>query len=81
MKTFVILAEHHTVPGIVVDVHETRAGALVQAIALADVMWRDAGKKGLATDAGNYERRLEMLQDEYGAAHCYVEIHEKDTQA
>lgn len=79
MKTFVILAEHHTVPGIVVSVHETPEGATVEAVSLVDTMWHDAGKK-THTTAANWERRLEILQDEYGAAHCYVEVHEREIQ-
>lgn len=77
MKTFVVLAEHPIVPGIVVKVRSTQELATKAAVELTDIMWHDAGKK-TKTNASNWEKRLELLQDDYGAAHCYVEIHERE---
>ena len=75
MQVFVLTAEHQTVPGLVQRVYKSLSAARAEAASLVRMMQKDAGREVDATDR-NYEAALELLQDEFGAAHCYVDISE-----
>jgi hypothetical protein len=77
MKTYLLMAEHQTTPGIVVKVFANYALALCEALELANIMLKDAGL-GTVSDKNSMYAAIEYLQDEHGAAHCYVDITEHD---
>ena len=74
-EIFVTEAEHFSNPGRPIKAHLTRAIATAEAVELINIMLKDNGDPPTAT-AQDWEMRLEKLQDEHGAAHCFVEIHE-----
>ncbi|MCL8382076.1 hypothetical protein [Xanthobacter aminoxidans] len=73
MIVHILTAEHFSVPGIIVKVFASMAGAEAEACALANIMLKDAGEKPDA-DASTWQESVTFLQEVYGAAHCYVEI-------
>jgi hypothetical protein len=72
---FLTEAEHFSIPGRPIKAHLTKALAVQEAVELVNIMLKDSGGDPTAT-ADDWESRIEPLQDEHGAAHCYVEIHE-----
>lgn len=77
MKVFLLTAEHFSTPGVVMDVYAKFDRAEDEAIKLVNIMLDDSDKPQDA-DTSNWMAKVEALQDEHGAAHCYVEIYEKD---
>ncbi|MFG1304175.1 hypothetical protein V5F34_08550 [Xanthobacter autotrophicus] len=75
-----LLAEHFKTPGVVMSAHATDASARAEAAELVNIMLKDSGSTGTA-DASTWERHLAPLQEEHGAAHCYVEITRLDVKA
>lgn len=73
MIVHVLQAEHFSVPGIVTKVFGTDAAAQIEAMALVNCMLNDSGRAQSA-NASNWHSKLEELQEEHGAAHCYVDI-------
>jgi hypothetical protein len=76
MQTIYITeAEHFSIPGRPINAHATRALAVADAVELTNIMLKDNGQVADATTK-TWEERIDKLQDEHGAAHCYVEIRE-----
>lgn len=73
MIVHVLQSEHFSVPGIITKVFATYAAAQSEAMALVNRMLDDSGRAQSA-NASNWHSKLEELQEEHGAAHCYVEI-------
>ena len=73
MQVYLVTAEHYSVPGIIVRVAATKERAIWEALLAANIMLRDAGMARVS-DESSMNAALERLQDEKGAAHCYVEI-------
>lgn len=80
MKVYVLIAEHQTVPGVVIEVHATKASADASKLELVRVMLKDAHRVAIALAPDTVDRAIESLQDEFGAAHCYVEISEHEVK-
>lgn len=72
-RIYLLLAEHFHTPGVVMSAHASGASARDEAAELVNVMLKDSGSTSTA-DASTWERHLATLQEEHGAAHCYVEI-------
>jgi hypothetical protein len=77
MNVFVLSAEHFSVPGLILQAHATRASAEAEAVTLVNTMLTDSGWQPLASPI-QWQHHVERLQDAHGAAHCYVEIDEKE---
>lgn len=77
MKIQLVIAEHFSVPGVIIKAFCSLADATNEAVDLTNVMLTDHGDAPDA-DADNWQSRIERLQDYHGAAHCYVEIVETD---
>lgn len=79
-KIYLVEAEHFSVPGRPLKAFKTREAAVVEAIDLVNIMLRDRAIRDqaawLSTVPETWEADLADLQEEFGAAHCYVEIHE-----
>lgn len=80
MRVYLVIAEHFSIPGLVVRVYESWADARNECVELVNIMLKDSGGCPNATGA-DWERRLETLQDEHGAAHCYVELNDHNVIA
>lgn len=83
MKAYLMQAEHYNVPGIVVRICATRQLAVAEALACANIMLSDANqahnaRHPLVDTEDAMTSAIEKLQEEHGAAHCYVEISEHD---
>lgn len=76
-RVYVLTAEHFSVPGLITQVHASRESATKRAAELVNTMLADNGDEETATSS-NWEEAIAKLQDEHGAAHCYVEIIERD---
>lgn len=70
---YIVQAEHFKVPGVVIHAHATLASATAEAVELVNIMLKDSGYKR-RTSPTLWENDVLALQDEHGAAHCYVEI-------
>lgn len=68
-----VLAEHFRTPSMVMSAHASDASARAEAVKLVNGMLEDNGSTK-AAEAATWERYIAALQDEHGAAHCYVEI-------
>jgi len=77
MKVFILTAEHFRVPGLVTEAHASRESADASAAALVNVMLADAESEPVATPE-NWSEHMDTLQDQFGAAHCYTEIAERE---
>jgi hypothetical protein len=75
MKIHLVSAEHFRVPGLRQMAFTTNRAAVSEAVGLVNTMLIDSGHQPLASPL-QWEHHLERLQDEHGAAHCYVEITE-----
>lgn len=75
-----LLAEHFRTPGVVMSAHESDASARIEAAELVNVMLKDSGSTSTA-DPTTWERHIATLQEEHGAAHCYVEITRLEVKA
>lgn len=75
-----ILAEHFRTPGMVMSAHASDASARAEAAKLVNGMLEDNGSTP-AAEAATWERHLATLQEEHGAAHCYVEITRLEVKA
>jgi len=75
-----LLAEHFRTPGVVMSAHASDASARIEAAELVNVMLKDSGSTSTA-DPATWERHLSALQEEHGAAHCYVEITRLEVKA
>ncbi|MDQ0510904.1 hypothetical protein QOZ99_001792 [Angulomicrobium amanitiforme] len=62
-------------PGNITKAFADLAGAEAEAMDLTNLMLSDNGQAKSA-NASNWRAKVEALQDEHGAAHCYVEIAE-----
>lgn len=76
MKIYLVTAEHQTTPGIIVKACADRSIAVREAITLINVMLKDDGWRPVETES-EMECALEALQNNHGAAHCYVTIDEE----
>jgi len=72
MMTYIVEAEHHTVPGRIVKVCASMDRAQTEAVNLTKLLIGPSGEWRVTPT--NWERTIEKLQEEHGAAHCYVEI-------
>jgi len=79
MKIHLLRAEHFSVPGIITKAFATSGAAEDAAMSLVNIMLKDNGQAQSA-NASNWRSKVEALQDEHGAAHCYVEIEEVDVE-
>lgn len=74
----VMQAEHFSVPGQALSVHESKAGAERAAAEAVRVMRADhvaAHGEGCPEVAGDdFAACIAYLQDFHGAAHCYAEV-------
>lgn len=77
MRVFILSAEHFEVPGLVLQAHASHASAVSEAVGLVNTMLTDSGWQPLASPI-QWQHHVERLQDRHGAAHCYVEIDEKE---
>ena len=73
MKVHILTAEHFSVPGIITKAFADLAGAEAEAMDLTNLMLADNGQAKSA-NASNWRAKVEALQDEHGAEHCYVDI-------
>lgn len=78
MKVYLMIAEHHSIPGIVTRVCSTRGKAIFEALACVNMMLEGSDWPLATTAEGDMDMALEFLQDTHGAAHCYAEISEHD---
>lgn len=72
---YVTEAEHFSTPGRPIKAHASKALAIAEAIELTNIMLKDDGRPANATSE-TWEDGIETLQNEHGAAHCYVAIYE-----
>lgn len=77
MKIYLLTAEHFSVPGIITGAFVNEKDAIERAVWLTNTMLSDNGWQELASPV-QWRHHIERLQDEHGAAHCYVEISEQD---
>lgn len=77
MKIHLVTAEHLTVPGQIQKAFADRSGATREAVSLVNRMLIDTGLQPLASTL-QWGHHLGRLQEQHGAAHCYVEITEID---
>jgi len=75
----ILLAEHFSVPGLIVGAHATREGAVREAVECVNLMLADSPVKKTHQKATteNWQTVMEALQDYHGAQFCYADIIEK----
>lgn len=71
MQIYLVVAEHYSVPGIVTKAFDTEDKAKIECVELTNIMLTDS--KMPNAGISNWEGCMAVLQDLYGAAHCYVE--------
>lgn len=73
---YLLIAEHHTVAGRILEAHATADSANARAADLVRIMAGDspAARHLDPVTRDNWQAVLERLQDYHGAAHCFVEI-------
>lgn len=78
MKVYVITAEHFEVPGIRMKVCASQALAFAEAMSCINTIRDDAGLQPVNSIASEDDivKAMELVQETYGAAHCYVDITE-----
>jgi hypothetical protein len=74
---YLMIAEHYSIPGLIVRVCATRDRAVKEAIGCINMMLTDNDEASVKTET-EMLTAIERLQDEYGAAHCYAEISEHE---
>jgi len=74
---FLVVAENPCCPPAIIRPFATREGAEKEVVELVNIMLGDACHPADA-DIGNYEARIESLQDEHGAQFCYAYIDEQE---
>jgi hypothetical protein len=77
MIIHIVTAEHFNVPGLVTEACADVRTAEAKAAELINLMLKDSGRDPVAT-AETWPASLEWLQDYHGAAHCYVDITERE---
>lgn len=76
-KLYIVHAEHFSIPLVHIEPYSTKRRATARAVELVNILLDDSDREANAT-ADDWEHHLAWLQDCHGAAHCFVEILEKE---